>query len=125
MGQLIMLNGAFGVGKSMPMTLVRRDYLAEIRSGFLRAGVKVHHVCLTANEATLEARLGARGLDPRSSEGCWVYPRALEACRAHRSDEFAIHIRTDDIGASEVLRAVLERVGMSSDPSIVKDTPPC
>jgi predicted kinase len=94
----------------MPMTFVRQDYVAEIRSGFARAGIRTHEVCLTAKQETLVARLGARGVDAESREGRWVYPRSVQAAVVHRTGTFGLTIPTDGLDAAQVTDRVFERL---------------
>lgn len=91
----------------MPMMLARRDYIAEITAGFERAGVETRQVCLTAGEEVVAERLRARGLDPDSTVGRWVYPRAARAAKLHRAGGFGATIATDALTAEEVAARVL------------------
>jgi hypothetical protein len=52
-------------------------------------------------------RLRARGLDPDSAQGRWVYPRAATAARLHRAGGFGAMIATDGLAAEEVAARVL------------------
>ncbi len=97
----------------LPMCFSNPEYLEEIRSAVQSRGCVVHHLCLTASADTILSRLRARGLDPNSTEGRWVYPRALKACALHLQPEFAVQIATDDHTPDEVadeIRSHIERV---------------
>jgi hypothetical protein len=93
-------------------------HLEEIRSGVQSRGCVVHHLCLTASADTILSRLHARGLDPNSAEGRWVYPRALKACVLHREPQFAVQISTDDHTPEEVadeISSYLQKVASPRD----------
>ncbi len=92
----------------VPMTFVRLDYLDALDDALRAAGIVSHRICLTARESTIYERLAARGVDRNSSEGRWVYPRALAACRAHENAAFGQRIQTDDITPETVALRVME-----------------
>lgn len=100
----------------MPLCISNFDYLQEIQSGLATRGLKVLHLCLTASEETVESRLRARGVDPDSQEGRWVYPRARQACAVHATSRFAAHVPTDGREPGKVaedIRVHVERVRRS------------
>ncbi len=91
------------------------ELLDVLRRALTSGGCRVVHVCLVAPEATVRERLATRGVSPTSSEGEWVYPRALAACRAHSTnDAFAHRIDTDGKRPMEVVDELAALVGMKT-----------
>ncbi len=92
------------------MCFTNPAYLREIRSGLASSGSLVHHFCLVASSETIQSRLKARGVDPNSDAGRWVYPRATQAGAVHQRPEFALQIATDRLTVAEVAEEICRRL---------------
>ena len=98
----------------VPMSL-ELELLDVLRRALTAGGCRVVHVCLVAREATVRERLATRGVSPTSSEGEWVYPRALAACRDHSTnDAFAHRIDTDGKRPIEIVDELAALVGVKT-----------
>jgi hypothetical protein len=94
----------------VPMAFSNLDYLSQVRSGFARYAIPVHHFCLTASLTVVQSRLLNRGLDPNSAEGRWVFSKAAYCCRVHSAPEFAEHVMTDERLPEDIANDIQGRI---------------
>lgn len=100
----------------VPMCIARADYLDAFRTGLGERGVAIVEVCLLARDETLLARLAARGVQPDTDEGRWVFPRTMRAAALHRTGGFGLAVRTDDRDPLAVANDIVASLGLSSTP---------
>jgi hypothetical protein len=93
----------------VPMTLADPRHHQEIVGGLRSAGAAISHFTLAASAETLRRRLRRRLDWPASRR--WALARAEATAAALEHEQFAEHIRTDDVAVAEVADAVLARAG--------------
>jgi len=103
------LRARYGRPLIVPMTLANRAYFDEIRAGFAALTPALHHVCLVAPLATIQARLAARGDEPDA----WSQRKAARCVPLLADPSFQTHIDTDGVPPALVAAriAALVRAG--------------
>lgn len=103
------LRARYGRPLIVPMTLANRAYFDEIRDGFAALTPVLHHFCLVAPLATIQARLAARGARP----GSWGQRKAAVCAPLLADDYFRVHIDTTELPPALVAAriAALVRAG--------------
>ena len=98
----------------VPMTIIEPAYLAEILVPLRRSGHDVRHFTLLAERATILRRLRGRSLPMRRdtfAEG------NIDACLDRlRHDEFAEHIRTDELTIRQTADRIAASAGLILNP---------
>jgi hypothetical protein len=96
------LRQIYGWTLVMPMTIWHRPYFDEILGGLRAAGEEVHHFCLTATMATLEARI-------RASEEAveWRLAHAERCLAAFQAPAFATQVPTDGKTPEEIVEEIV------------------
>ncbi len=89
----------------MPMTIARLDYFHEVVGGLRAIEPDLHHFTLTADPATLEARIRQSG-----EAVAWRLEHLLPYTVALAAPEFATHIAIDSRTPDEVTDAVVARL---------------
>jgi hypothetical protein len=98
----------------VPMTIIEPGYLAEILGPLRENGHQVRHYTLLAERATILRRLRGRSLPLRRdtfAEGM------VDVCLDRlRRDEFAEHVRTDDLTIAQTADRIAASAGLTLTP---------
>ncbi len=91
------------------MTIANRAYFDELCAGFAALTPALHHVCLVAPLATIQARLAVRGDGPDA----WSQHKAARCVPLLANPYFQTHIDTDGMPSALVAAriAALVRAG--------------
>lgn len=89
----------------VPMTLVDRDYLETIRTGF-ESVAPVHHFCLTAPLSVVQERLIGRGDGP----GTWSWQKAQQCVPRLADPYYREHIATEGRTPEAICESILSKL---------------
>jgi hypothetical protein len=100
-----------------PMTLVHREYFAEIVGRLRTDGHDVRHFALLAERATVLRRLRERGLGRGPKRESFAVRRLDEVLSCLREPQFAEHIHTDELPVPRVAERVAWSAGLPIAPA--------
>ena len=98
----------------VPMTIIEPSYLEEILGPLREKGYQVRHFALLAERATILRRVRKRSLPGRRdihAEG-----KIDECLDKLGRDEFAEHVRTDDLSISQTAERIAASAGLTLSP---------
>ena len=107
-----LLRQQYGRTLIMPMTIWHRSYFDEVLGGLRADDPAVHHFTLTATEATLRARLLARG--DSSESFAWRWTRAKHCLAAVPDPAFAVQIPTGGRTPTALAETILAQLPLSA-----------
>jgi hypothetical protein len=100
-----------------PMTLVNPGHFQEIIGRLRDDGVRLHHVALLAEPATVVRRLRARSLGREPRTQPWEVEVLDEWLEQLRRPEFAQHVHTDHQTVAQVADIIARSAGLTIKPS--------
>jgi hypothetical protein len=100
-----------------PMTLVNSGHFQEIIGRLRDDGVRLHHVALLAEPATVVRRLRARSLGREPRTQPWEVEVLGEWLEQLRRPEFAQHVHTDHRTVAQVADVISRSAGLTIKPS--------
>ena len=100
-----------------PMTLVNSGHFQEIIGRLRDDGVRLHHVALLAEPATVVRRLRARSLGREPRTQPWEVEVLGEWLEQLRRPEFAQHVQTDHRTVAQVADVISRSAGLPIRPS--------
>jgi hypothetical protein len=107
------MSGEYGGTLIVPMTVVSRDYFAEMVGKLREDGVEVNHFSLCASKEVLRKRLRGRGERGNS----WPVQQ-IDRCVEGLADEvFRHHLDTDRMGIEEVAETIAAMCGIVLQPN--------
>lgn len=92
---IIMINGAFGVGKTSVANCLAKNIDNNI-----------YHFCLTAPLYELHSRLKERGEVPDS----WAFLQTEKCIKAYENYDFSEYIDTEYISIEEVSQIIIDKI---------------
>jgi hypothetical protein len=98
----------------VPMTVIEPGYLAEILGPLRRNGHQVRHYTLLAERATILRRLRGRSLPWRHDT--WAEGKVDECLDRLGHEDFAEHIRTDELTVAQTADRIAASAGLTLTP---------
>jgi gluconate kinase len=94
----------------VPMAFSRREYFDEVVAGLKSLDPNVRVFCLRADMATILERLDARSRHGRTRAVAWSVRKARACVASHEDEHFGEPVNTVQASASEVAKAILQRL---------------
>lgn len=101
--KIVMINGAFGVGKT---TVADEQYFSYVKEGLSGLVDSLHHFCLTASVATIHRRLAQRGDTP----GSWTFQQTARCVKEYRKPLYAEQVDSEALSAEQIQDYVLRQI---------------
>jgi hypothetical protein len=98
----------------VPVTIIEPAYLAEILGPLREKGHQVRHYALLAERATILRRIRGRSLPWRPDT--WAEGKIDECLDRLGHDDFAEHIRTDDLTIAQTAERIAASAGLTLTP---------
>lgn len=95
----------------VPMAFSRREYFDEVVAGLKSLDPDVRVFCLRADMATILERLDAKGRRGRTRAVAWSARQARACVASHEDEHFGEPVNTVQASASQVAKAILQRLG--------------
>lgn len=95
----------------VPMAFSRRQYFDEVLAGLKSLDPNVRVFCLRADMATILERLAARSRYGRKRAVAWSVRKARACVASHEDEHFGEPVDTVQTNASQVAKAILQRLG--------------
>jgi hypothetical protein len=99
----------------VPVTIIEPAYLAEILGPLRENGHQVRHYALLAQRATILRRIRGRSLPWRPD--IWAEGKIDECLDRLGHDDFAEHIRTDDLTIAQTAERIAASAGLTLTPA--------
>ena len=95
----------------VPMAFSRREYFDEVVAGLKSLDPNVRVFCLRADMATILERLDVRRRHGRPRAVSWSVRKARVCVASHADEHFGEPVNTVQASASQVAKAILQRLG--------------
>ena len=95
----------------VPMAFSRREYFDEVVAGLKSLDSDVRVFCLRADMGTILERLEARSRHGRADAVAWSARKARACVASHEDEHFGEPVNTVQASASQVAKAILQRLG--------------
>jgi hypothetical protein len=97
----------------VPMAFTHQPYFDEVVGGIRRFEPDLRIFCLRASVETVKRRLVGRGTAIEEPGAEWIARRIEECAVAHRDPHFGELVDTENRAASEVAKAIIQRLASS------------
>lgn len=101
----------------VPMAFSHRQYFDEVVAGLKSLDPNVRVFCLRADMATIHERLDARRVHGRKRAVAWSVRKARACVASHEDEHFGEPVNTVQVSASQVAKAILQRLGAPLAPA--------
>jgi hypothetical protein len=98
----------------VPMAFSHREYFDEVVAGLKSLDPNVRVFCLRADMATILERLDTRSRHGRARDVAWSVRKARACVASHADEHFGEPVNTVQASASQVAKAILQRLSVRS-----------